>query len=923
MSLKNVLILNSNFNEIYSEVGGLLYLFEQGYVPDIIIATSFSSITGALLAKEPTIRGVRDIIDFYKFLKKGDFLSKSLIEKLIPTKSYYSPKNLENKLRRVLPESFKLLKIPIYIIAYDLKENNFKIFGKNENDNVINSIIASISIPGIYKTDNYISACLFPSNLVEFALELGANSIYYITGDYNKLSNIISKDYKLLLTQNYKEFFEEINEITSNILIYEIKLNRNLFDFSEYKKIVDEGYQETRKKYIYYKLFRYGRVKETLNLLKRPDLSDEEKIIKAYAIYLEGDIPQAYVQFSELYSKFPDNVLVINGYANTLIDIGEIEQAGEILESYKNKTNNPYFFDTFSRYYFYKGEIDKALEYLKIAMNYAKSDQIAYNLALIHYGIIMSSLGKNKEALDSFLNACNNLKYLDNAYYSAFAYANTIYFYIQFGEFQKIEMLKSKIEELLELSGSSRTKFLFYSNYAYSAIDKKDILIQYIKKALDIALEKGDNNLITLALDSIANAYIYIKEIEKAEVYAKEALKLSQENNLFYNFIKALRTLIQIKILLNKLNEAEELLSVIPEEKNLTPVDVFLFDMLKLLIYHRLNENEKMEEIIEKLKPMIKDMIFSYTLIHDELRNEIIKILLPYLDIKDIISSGPKTKEILSLKLESEPKSKIEFLEQLKVEDSINYIEEIKKLANDQKLKIHIEKFVEHWRKVCEQYITLLGETSYFFNNELKPLSVFGDELNFLILVYLLVNRNKVITYGNISLTFGIHSENIKPRIKTILEVIEPWIITQSPKYLIIEEDRILFRTDENFKVDLHLFEDYLEKEDLENAINLYHGDFVPNITHPFFSNLRSEIKKKYLNAVYELANKYISEKAYDRAIFILESLLNRDIFNVEHLKLLISTLYKIGKRAYAYEWYLKYLSTIEEPKFKFEEVIV
>jgi DNA-binding SARP family transcriptional activator len=97
----------------------------------------------------------------------------------------------------------------------------------------------------------------------------------------------------------------------------------------------------------------------------------------------------------------------------------------------------------------------------------------------------------------------------------------------------------------------------------------------------------------------------------------------------------------------------------------------------------------------------------------------------------------------------------------------------------------------------------------------------------------------------------------------------------------------------------------------------------MPYITHPYFSELRNKLKNMYLDAVYNLAKKFISENQYDRAVVILESLLNRDILNVEHLKLLIWTLYKLGKRAYAYEWYLRYLSKIEEPKFKFEEAIL
>jgi len=350
----------------------------------------------------------------------------------------------------------------------------------------------SISIPPIYKNENYISANIFPSKLIEIALEIGANRIYYFIGDYNKLSEIILKDYKILLKQNYKDFIEDISELASRILIFELKSSNKLLDFSKSKMLIEEGYKQTRKQYISYRLFRFGRVKETLELLKRPDLDDEEKIIKAHAIYLEGDISQAYNQFSQLYEKYPENELVIIGYANSLIDIGDLKTAGELLESYKNRTKNPYLFDSLSRYYFYKGEIDKSLESLKIAINYSKNDPIAYNLALIHYAIIMASIGRFKEAYKSFNNVIVNLKNFDNAYYLSFAYTNVMNFYIKQRDKKKLEILKTEIEESLNLSGSSRTKFLFYLNYAFTISETdKEKAISYIKTQLILLLKKA------------------------------------------------------------------------------------------------------------------------------------------------------------------------------------------------------------------------------------------------------------------------------------------------------------------------------------------------------------------------------------------------------------------------------------------------
>lgn len=913
MKLKNALILNSSFNEIYYEIGGLLYLFEQGYNPDIIIATSFSSITASLLAKDPSIRNIRDIIDFYKFLKKEDFLNKSILERLL-LKPHYNLDRIKNMLRKILPENFELFSVPLYIVSYNASKGEFRVFGMEKNDNLIESIISSMIIPGLYKHQEYISGLVFPFKLIEVALELGVSNIVYFIGDYEKTSKLISQEYRPLVNQNYREFSEEIKELYSRLLVYQIRTHKKLLDFSNTRELVNIGYANTRKDFVYYKLFRFGRVKETLDLLKRPDLSEEEKIIKAYAIYLEGDIPQAYAQFSELYEKHPENEIVVAGYANSLIDIGEIERAFTILESIRNKTKNPYIFDTISRYYFYKGEIDKCLEFTKLTLNYAKVEPIAYNLALIHYGIVMASLGKIKESLEVFNEAINNLEYLDNAYYLSFAYVNIINLYMNLETTQAIELISKKIENYLELAGSSRNKFIYYLNYGFY-FGNPEKSTNYIKKAIEIATEKGDNNLISLGLSALGAIYNMSGQYSKAETYSNEALKIASENNLIYNFVNALRSLIQSKIFLNKIDEAYLLLDKLPKDISLSLPDLLDFLSLKIYVYD--NSKKDSQDLIKEMISTIMENNFFSLRVLPQIKSYVLEKITRHLSLKEILQIGDK--EILKLKLEEEPKKKVEFFENLNIEDSIKYIDIIKTFSDDSRLRIYINKFAEHWRKISEQYLVTLGNILYFFNNEVVPIN---DELDLLILLYLVINRDKVITYGNISISFGLHAENIKPRLEKIKQMIEPWTITQTAKYLFIEENQILFKLDENFKVDFVLFENYLQAGDIESAINTYKGDFAPHITHPFFVEVRNKLKERYLKAIIDLSNEYISNKEYDKAILTLDSLLSREILNLEHLKLLVSTLYKIGKRAYAYEWYLRYLSVVEEPKFKFEEVV-
>ncbi len=920
MKTKIVFILNSNFNEIFSEIGGIKYLIERGIIPDVIIATSFSSINAIFIAKNPTTKGIEEGIDFYKFLKKEDVLDegeKSIFEEILPIKVPYSYRKLISKLGGILPKEFRLLKIPTYIMGYDTNRNEIKVFGMELSDNIANSIACAISIPGIYKPyeSNYISANLYPILLIEFALKLRANSIYYFIGDYNKLSEIIAKDYKLLLNQNYKEFFEEISKQALYIHLFETKTDRKLFDFTDIKSLVDEGYRNTRKRYTYYRLFKHGRVRETLELLKRSDLDDEEKIIKAYAFYMEGEGLEAYNLFSELYKKYPNNELVIGGYIETLTYLSKFDEAYDIIEKLDKDNKNPYILVAIGQYYHRKGEVARALDYYKLAMENAKDDPIAYGIALRRYGSSLYILGEYREAFHCASKALENFKKTDNAY----ELANSYYLLMLVSS---SPLLFDIYEKLIDICGSSFLKFQLYSEYAHISCS-----IDYAKKALEIAKEKKNLKFIGRALSGVSEIYVILKDYDRASVYAIESLEIARQSDDLLNELWIKIMLLAIKILQNNLKETLEIMSLLPDDEEMPSVlYAHEFNFLKLCIYSRLNQTENYNKVANKIKENVKEIGLSgyedIIMLSKELSKEIDKELSKILDIKELIMCGANARGAINIKLENEPKSRIEFLENLNNENSIYYIDEIKRLSKDKHLRIYIYNFTEQWRANLKQYIIAFRDFLYFINDELRNMEVFNDNFNLIIFLYLLANREKVLTYGNISIAFGMHSENIKERLRNILEVIEPWVIAQNPKYIIMEEDKVLFRTDENLKVDFILFEEYIKDNNLESAINLYRGDFVPSINHPFFNELRKKLKDSYLNAVYKLSREYIESKNYDRGIVLLEDLLNREITNLRHLILLISTLYKIGKRAKAYEWYIRYLSVVDEAEFKFEEAI-
>ena len=60
----------------------------------------------------------------------------------------------------------------------------------------------------------------------------------------------------------------------------------------------------------------------------------KEKLISGYISFIQGDITEALKIFSDLHSRFPDNMLITYNYVITLIRTGNIEKASKVLESF-------------------------------------------------------------------------------------------------------------------------------------------------------------------------------------------------------------------------------------------------------------------------------------------------------------------------------------------------------------------------------------------------------------------------------------------------------------------------------------------------------------------------------------------------------------------------------------------------------------
>ncbi len=930
--LKNGLIFDGSLNRAIMQAGAALYLFERGFKPHIVIGTSFGAINAVFIAAEPTPKGIKRLLEFWSRVNEKILFRRNFLDRIRRKREFELDEMLE-LLERYLPSATHVLEIPILITTYDLQKEELVVW--RDHTHLPELVLAAMAIPGIFKPvllENrpHVSGVVNLSGLYESAIERNVTSIYAIESDNEKLLDRIDNRFKLYMKQNLI-LSKERNFPEKTFRRFRIEAPAPFDDFSSHTHLWEWGYRQLRKQYIEGRLLKLGRVKESLELLSRPDLTIDEEVLKAHAHYMEGDLWKAYEEFDSLSREegIQENPIFITGFSNLLIDMGSIEEAEKLLMEGKSRfPDNPYIYDSMSRITFQRGDVRGTLEYLRTAIKHAreKHDPIAQNLALNHMGVAYYMMGDLKQALSMLEESAGNMRILENAYYTVISYNNLVKVYNDTGQLMQAENSIKTMEEYALLSGSSRAMAIYYSTYASTlAHTNLKEAIEIEKKGLRIAVNKNDLNMIPLFLVSIATKYIILGEAEKAVKYLREAMEISLDNNLAYPYQISAVQLAGAYILIGKKEEAEKVILEAQSTGRLAPIVQLQIEALRLYLYGQ----EDLREFVRKLVeiPSVNSVLGP---LPQPVREYLYRYMEEKVDIEMLVRMN--LKDVLMSKLEKDPSARGRFIESISPEQSLQFIEVIKSFADrfrEEGYELKLRKITRFWQNHVKQFIKTFGQFTYFFNQEPVPQGMLGDDMNRMILLFLITNEGRNLAIGNISSVFGIHSENVRERLRFIQQIIEPWVITETPKYLILHEDEFVFNTDENFETDysiflenITLFEESENYAYLEKAVEIYHDDFLTDTDHNYFDRIRKSLREKYMNAVLQLATYYAAEGETDKSIAILENFLLRYPDSEQHVKLLIKLLYREERRSTAYEWYLRYVSATDREPFDFYEVI-
>lgn len=170
-----------------AQAGALRVLLEEGITPNYIVGISAGSWNGAFLAQEPTKEQAIELENLWQNTTTVDIVGprpwRAAINALAQRSSLYGNAGMHRVAARYLGEAtFEGLKVPLHVVATDLKTGNGYIFSKGS---ILPAVVASSAMPGVFPpvvTDDLV---LIDGGMAEWsacldAMKWGATRIVFV-----------------------------------------------------------------------------------------------------------------------------------------------------------------------------------------------------------------------------------------------------------------------------------------------------------------------------------------------------------------------------------------------------------------------------------------------------------------------------------------------------------------------------------------------------------------------------------------------------------------------------------------------------------------------------------------------------------------------------------------------------------------------
>lgn len=193
------------------QVGALRALLEHGERPDVIVGTSIGAWNGAVLARNPTLTGVEELVDIWHSVRSSRVMLGLDLPPNSPARavalaryatmaqrmaggqpSFYGDSGMRYFLSKIVGDgTFEQLALPLRVIATDLTHGTRTIFGSGP---LAPALLASAAIPGVFPPVRigdalYVDGGAVDNASVETALALGARRIFVLDVGYDEGEN--------------------------------------------------------------------------------------------------------------------------------------------------------------------------------------------------------------------------------------------------------------------------------------------------------------------------------------------------------------------------------------------------------------------------------------------------------------------------------------------------------------------------------------------------------------------------------------------------------------------------------------------------------------------------------------------------------------------------------------------------------------
>lgn len=253
------------------QVGALRALLEEGIVPDLLVGTSIGAANAAGLALwGVNLDGLSELERIWDQVADGDMLDKRISQLIfrvmIGQPSDSTRKKVENYFLSIGITDVMTFQMTPYsrlaLISADLDTGQTVIYGQNQEDFVLEGLLASIAVPPWFKPVQKDGRMIIDGGLmsnlpIEPALQMGATEIIALNlndPDLIPKENITLPQYfqKVLFAANRRQIqletqIAEMQGVSVHSIDFQGLAKTPMWDFSDYRRLRQVGYEKAKK----------------------------------------------------------------------------------------------------------------------------------------------------------------------------------------------------------------------------------------------------------------------------------------------------------------------------------------------------------------------------------------------------------------------------------------------------------------------------------------------------------------------------------------------------------------------------------------------------------------------------------------------------------------------------------------------------